>query len=343
MLKIYTDKNFLNETYRRKVFPVLFDVAYTKNKALLDAYTLVDTPEASDVMICPVDYATFFKQQKAFMKLLKTARIHAKPIWLYTAGDYGFTANIKNSYTFRLGGFDSQLNENTYVMPSFINDPYDTFLKKGFGVLQKEDKPSIGFVGHAQSGMVKYFKEYLNHFKYKLKRRFRQVLADKQTFYPSSIKRVKYLLTLQKNKRLKTDFILRRSYRAGAHSAQTQKESALQFYTNIYTNAYTFCLRGVGNFSVRFYETLAVGRIPILLNTDCRLPMADHIEWDKHCVIIDENSKITVAEAILAFHNKLSNTAFEDLQRSNRTLWETHLKREAYFLKINEFFKSKLK
>ena len=66
MLKIYTDKNFLNETYRRKVFPILFDVAYTKNETLLEAYTLVDSPETSDVIVFPVDYATFFKQQDAF-------------------------------------------------------------------------------------------------------------------------------------------------------------------------------------------------------------------------------------------------------------------------------------
>ena len=109
----------------------------------------------------------------------------------------------------------------------------------------------------------------------------------------------------------------------------------------MFNNAYNFCIRGVGNFSVRFYETLAVGRIPILLNTDCRLPLSNAIDWKKHCVILDENIETSLEQQIIDFHNSLSETEFEALQKSNRDLWLSHLNREVYFKKVYNQIKSK--
>jgi len=341
MLKLYTNTNFLTEAYRRQVFPLLFDLVFKQNQRLLEKYSIVSNIEDANIVVLPVDYAVFLKQSKPFLELLKAAKIAKLPIWIYTAGDYGFTNYIPNSYTFRLGGFDSKMDTNTYVLPSFINDPYTSVLTQGFSVLKKESKPSIGFVGHAQSGFLKYLKDYTNHLKYQVKRKLNQIMTDNQTFYPSSVKRANYLQTLAVNEGLETNFILRAKYRAGSHSPETQQGTTQQFYNNLFNNAYTFCIRGVGNFSVRFYETLAVGRIPILLNTDCRLPLSNRINWTKHCLILDASSHIKIADQILEFHKGLSASEFENIQHSNRNLWLNTLQRDAYFLKIYNQFKTK--
>jgi hypothetical protein len=314
---------------------------FKQNRTLLENYTLVDTIETADIVVFPIDYAVFLKQKEAFLGLLNSAKKNNKPIWVYTAGDYGFTNYIDNSYTFRLGGFESELDANTYILPNFINDPYKTYLSQGFSVLKKEKKPSVGFVGHAQSGVLKYIKEYSNYLKYQVKRKINISFVDSQPFYPSSIKRAKFLRVLA-NSNLDTAFILRDKYRAGSHSELTQKESSQQFYDNIFNTSYTFCIRGVGNFSVRFYETLAVGRIPILLNTDCRLPLLDTIDWSKHCLILDANSKQALPKQILEFHESLSEAQFESLQQTNRNLWLNTLQREPYFLEIAKQFKTQL-
>lgn len=341
MLHLYTNTDFLTEKHRKEVFPLLFDLVFKKNDVLLGKYQLVDAVSKADVVVFPIDYSVFITYKTEFSALLKQAKSHNKPIWVYTAGDYGFTNYIANAYTFRLGGFDSKLGENTFILPSFIDDPYQSFINQKFKPLQKEDKPTIGFVGHAQSGFSKYIKEYGNYIKYRLKRIFKRVLADKQPFYPSSIKRAKYLLQLASNKDLNTNFLFRNKYRAGLQNAATQKESSQQFYENICENGYTFCLRGVGNFSVRFYETLAVGRIPVVINTDCRFPLNHTIDWEKHCLIIDAHTKKNIAEYILEFHNSLSNAEFKNIQTSNRNLWLKYLQREAYFMEIYKYFKSK--
>ena len=339
MLRLYTNIDFLTETHRKHVFPLLFDIHYLKNESLLSHYKLVNTIESCDIVVFPIDYVAFLKERSAFLKLQKEAKTHNKPIWIYSGGEYGMTNYIHNSYTFRLGGFDSKLDENTFIIPSFINDPYSTYLKQGFSALPKEDKPSIGFVGHAQSGYGKYFKEALNHLKYKTKRVLNKLIADAQPFYPSSTKRAKYLGKLYASESLNANFILRNSYRAGVQTEADKQKTTQEFYDNIYNNAYTFCIRGVGNFSVRFYETLAAGRIPIVLNTDCRLPLANTIDWSKHCIILEESKKETLEAQIIEFHNKLTAEEFLEIQSDNRKLWENHLARHAYFITMHNLFK----
>ena len=342
MLKLYTNTDFLTEAHRRKVFPLLFDLHFLKNAELSNYYELVDEFIKCDIVVFPIDYSEFIKYTEAFNNLQQLAKKHHKPIWIYSGGDYGFTNYIKNSYTFRLSGFDSKLSDATFILPSFVNDPYLSYLSQGFSALVKENQPCIGFVGHAQLGLIKYSKEFLSFLKFMVKRSFGFILADVQSFYPSSIKRAAYLYKLQHSKALKANFILRTNYRAGVQTEADKQKSTLEFYSNIYNNPYTFCSRGVGNFSVRFYETLAVGRIPVLLNTDCRLPLNDSIDWSKYVVVLDDKKKKPLDQQIIDFHNSKSDTAFQELQKNNRKLWETHLMRPSYFIKIHDTFLNKV-
>ena len=107
-----------------------------------------------------------------------------------------------------------------------------------------------------------------------------------------------------------------------------QKEShrtTLEFYENINSSDYVVCVRGAGNFSVRFYETLAMGRIPIFVNTDCALPLENEIDWKKHVVWIERKEIKHIAEKVKDFHSALSSNDFIDLQNANRTLWNERL------------------
>ena len=72
---------------------------------------------------------------------------------------------------------------------------------------------------------------------------------------------------------LTTNYILRSKYRAGVSREKDPfHPSRLEFVNNILGSDYTVCMRGGGNFSVRFYETLSLGRIPVFIDTDCLLP-----------------------------------------------------------------------
>ncbi|WP_203257332.1 exostosin domain-containing protein [Hyunsoonleella ulvae] len=336
MLKLFTDTTFLTEQYRKQVFPLLFDLYFVESKTLLQYYMLSSDVIESDVVVFPIDYSKFLSFKSNFSKLQQIAQENNKPIWIYSSGDYGFTNYIKNSFTFRLGGFHSKMNSSNYIMPVFINDPYTIYTSHSFSSLQKENQPSVGFVGHAKGGVVKYLKELLSYTKYRFKRGIGRSKTDFQPFYPSSIKRASFLRKLQFNSGITTNFIFRNKYRAGVETKKDKVITTNEFYDNVYHNIYTFCLRGIGNFSVRFYETLAMGRIPVLLNTDCRLPFSDKIDWNNHCVIVNKPNKL--ATEILEFHNSKSKTEIETIQKSNRLLWDRYLTRKSYFINIHNIF-----
>jgi hypothetical protein len=304
---------------------------------------MVSTIEESDIAIFPLAIEYLYKIKKQFFleKFIETASQNNKKVFVFTSGDIGLTLKDSNVFIMRLGGFDSKMKVNDLIMPPFINDPY-VFLNREIKFLNKEKFPTIGFVGHSNGSFFKISKEFLLFLRLNLKRLLKIEIIDYQRFYPSSYFRKKYLSHIQNNKKIKTNFIFRKKYRAGVKSEFERQATTIDFFENIASNAYTFCMRGGGNFSVRFYETLAMGRIPILLNTDCRLPFHTKINWENHCLIINEMDSEQMNDKILEFHGKMSNQDFINIQKANRLLWEKYFTKEGFFINLESEIQSVL-
>lgn len=341
MLKIFTDINFLTEAHRRIIFPLLFDLHYLQNKKLLNFYQLVDAMEDAAIVVVPVDIGYFYKNKKVpeLLAFINKAVQLKKKVWVYSAGDIGISLNMMEVFTFRLGGFHSKLSPNTYVMPSFTNDPY-RFLNEEFKPLPKDSHPSVGFVGHASGTYANLFKAFLIYIYQQIRRMLKMDFMDGQSFYPSGFKRYGFLSLLKKNKNIQENFIFRTKYRAGVKTEEERRKTTLEFFQNIKNNPYIFCLRGGGNFSVRFYETLSMGRIPFVIDTDFRLPLAGTINWEKHCIIASEKNFM---EKLIHFHENIAEQDFEQMQINNRNLWLDSLTRDNYFIQIYAVFKVKIK
>ena len=181
--------------------------------------------------------------------------------------------------------------------------------------------------------------EFILYSIYCYKRVFKIIKTDKQFFYPSSYKRFNFLKQFSENKKVKTDFIFREKYRAGIKSEAEKIKTSKEFSENMLQNPYTFCLRGAGNFSVRLYETLAMGRIPVVIKTDFRLPLQSFIYWEKHCVLLNQDNFVT---DFIDFHNQITSSDFELMQINNLKLWNEFLNRESYFKQISAIFESKI-
>ncbi|AWG21475.1 hypothetical protein FFWV33_07965 [Flavobacterium faecale] len=336
MIKLYTDQSFLTEANRKVVFPLLFDLWYLPNTILLEKYQLVDSVESCDIAVIPVDLA-HYGTTKMIHSFIQKALHAKKMVWVYSAGDYGQTLTYP-VYTFRHGGIGSRLDKSTFVLPAFISDPLKHLGHK-FESLHKESKPQIGFVGHANNSVSKRIKELLIYLKYRFDKITAKLKTDAQPFYPSSSKRFKLLKLLADDGNVETDFIFRKKYKGGFTNQQDSNQGTTVFFENIDRNPYTFCLRGAGNFSVRFYETLAMGRIPFVIDTDFKLPLNHNIDWKNHCVIASEKQ---VVQKLLSFHNSISESDFKKMQVENRNLWLNFLEREAYFLQVYTVFKQKI-
>ena len=110
-----------------------------------------------------------------------------------------------------------------------------------------------------------------------------------------------------------------------------QSEYRRGFYESLHRSLYSVCCRGTENYAIRFYETLCLGRIPVVVDTDLRWPLEESIDYERHCLIIPKSKAGRAAELILEHHQRHSNEQLRQLQFANRRLWETQLSPAAFY------------
>lgn len=106
--------------------------------------------------------------------------------------------------------------------------------------------------------------------------------------------RIKTLRLINQCPQIKPNFIIRHQFWGGRPDAP---DLIADFLENIRTSHFTMCNRGAGNFSMRFYQTLSCGRIPVLVNTDMIFPYEDEIDWGS--VIVIANTEEELVEKIV--------------------------------------------
>ena len=178
---------------------------------------------------------------------------------------------------------------------------------------KKSEKPTISFCGYVASFPKRHI--------YRLLGRLDKVAGHDV--------RYRTLRLLETSPLVNTKFVRRNAYWGGALKfrndplkVETIRE---QYWNNLLESDYVVCVRGAGNFSYRFYEALSAGRIPLLIDTDCVLPLEGEIDWKQHCLIVPESELRRVATRILDHFHSLSSEAFEALQVANRELMFSNL------------------
>lgn len=295
-------------------------------------YALVDAPEQADYAILAMswNYYVHHKQDKEIRSLIKKSTL---TVLSYVTGDQGVSIPpLQNCLVFRANGERSKLAVNHQGFPVIIPDP----LKKHFQTqsVQLRDyqaKPVVGFCGQANGAMRNALKEVTRT----LYRNFLHGLGIRmelpQPLFSTSLLRANVLRNLATHNEVQTNFILRKKYRAGANTLEEREKTTQEFYNNLLESDYVVCVRGGGNFSVRFYEALAMGRIPVFINTDCLLPLADKIDWKQHVVWVEHSEKQKVAQKVMAFHQQHTPASFKKLQQANRNLWQERLTLSGFF------------
>lgn len=159
------------------------------------------------------------------------------------------------------------------------------------GIYLNNPELSIGFVGHKDNGRQKYI-DY---------------------FSKSSIK---------------TDFIIRDQWFNKSAAKEVNKMES-EFFKNISDNLFTFCYRGGGNFSVRFYEVIMMGRIPLVIDTDCMFPYEDEIDYSKVGLFVQESelNNLNLEEVIKEWYDKNKDNLL-DIQKNNRKIYEKYFHKQ---------------
>ena len=342
MIRLYTEFDHYESNQRKYLFDILRPYIPV-NK--LDSYGItkqniefVNSLEESQICLLPMAWNYYVNNnciEKA-KKLIKDANSSEKKILIWTAGDYHLTLpNYNNIIRLSASVYFSNQNFFTIPLPIVINDPL-RFLSMDRIMLKKLSiKPIVGFCGQSDKNIIislmKMIRLIKNNFKYKLN----LSALYSGSIIPPTYKRKLILDIIEKSPIVKSNFIRRSRYLGGEYSDKKKIEIIRkEFYDNIISSDYTICIRGTGNFSARFYETLALGRIPVFINTDCRLPFDNVINWKKHLIWIEEDEIYNLEEKINDYHQSLTIEKYYDIQKKNRKIWNKYFRFSGFF---NEF------
>lgn len=297
------------------------------------AYETTQDAALADLFVLTYDLSFYYQAQKLdeVRSLIEKAKNAGKPVWVFTGGDQGITYADTYVSLLRMGGMASRNPGNQYVMPPFIPDPVCDLPDGTWQPAPYDPKPVLGFCGHADSSVSRQIVDAWRAVKTRFSMAAGKHPFDAQGLHSPPVMRAGVLKRLERENNLTTVFIKHKKYKGGVRKGEEELAARLSYLLNIFQTAYTVCMRGAGNYSVRFYDALALGRIPLLVDTDCMLPLLGLINWQKHCFIHPFHRRRTLADDLLTFHHRFTGDSFIQWQAENRSLWKNYLCYEGFF------------
>lgn len=298
--------------------------------------------EEADLAVLPSDWKWYrrHRQEQLAFEFVSQARRAGKPVVVFLYGDVDEPVPF-DAFVFRSSLYRSARKNREFALPSWPTDIVSEYLNGDLVTREKKTKPTVGFCGTAQwdrQRRLRYFARLgaeligVKEKKYLLRGHYLNLRAS-------------ILQRLQRCADIDANFVLRTRYWGGSYLSQDDSwdhdlkaRVRREFVENMINSDYTVCMRGEGNYSVRLYETLMCGRIPLFIDTDCILPYDFAVDWKKHCVWVEPNERSKVAMKLTTFHETLSDDEFSQLQRQERELWEQWLSPHGFFSNFYRHF-----
>ena len=205
------------------------------------------------------------------------------------------------------------------------------------------EKPVVGFCGRADGkvhGSLDRFWSFARSTK-------RSLLTGKPS-YPYRQLRARCIEAVKNDQRLVANLDVQDAFwgrKEESSKAVTTDEMIIarpRFVANLINCDYVLCPRGAGNFSIRLYEALSLGRIPIVVHCDGLLPFEDKIDWDRFIVRISPQDVGQLGDAVMVFH-EARRAEFTELQLNIRRLWQTYFEPSAFFVRLVETLRSDMR
>lgn len=347
-LNIFSDKSILenNQPHVTMLYPFfgknsdIFEDASQLGK--YDTYTQTGSHffemtslEKADIAIFPIpwEHVTRDKRNKYKFDLFHDeADDYGIPTVIFYWSDGDELISIKNTIIFRTSFYRSTRKKYEYAMPAWSDDIISRYFNGVIQIREKSPSPSIGFTGYAPEHSVL---SVLWHNKIRDKLKLKRANEGKLSSIRSDA-----LQILEKDPSVKKNFIIRKDFWGTIPDMAIRTKQRNEFIQNLIESDYSLCVRGGGNFSYRFYETLCCGRVPLLVDTDCVFPYDFEIDWKKYCIWIDETDLQTIGDRVIEFHNKISPREFSNLQYKCRDVWENYLSPEGFFKNFYKHFVS---
>lgn len=339
-LKLYVNKGFLtkdllvipllfpffgamfrgNSPYATKTYEYGFDPEY---------FELVSFVHDAEYVLIPYDYWQIQKRHPELLEqMIKEAQDAGKLILIDASGDAAGKIEVPNSRILRINQYRHDLSGNEITVPVPCEDLLESHGGGQIVLREKGETPIIGFVGWGRLS----FKQRMRTIVKELPRRFLSLLIRRYAVYRKGVFwREKAIQIFERSSKVKTNFIIRASYSGNIRTMIGDPvKNREEFVKNILDSDYTLVVKGDANAATRFYETLALGRIPVVIDTECMFPLEGKINYREFCVFINYTDLKKAPEILADFHKKLSPEEFVAMQQKARYIFKDYLRSDAF-------------
>ncbi len=306
-------------------------------------FELVGDPQRADWIIIPIfsSALTSDKGKDLVSEAHLLAQKFRKPFAIFSNTDIIVDPKVTPVFIFSPGTYASMKNQVELPVLLYY-DPIQRWQNGNWKPRIFNGVIEIGFCGQATRNPLKFLKDWytIESLRFK-KKNGKSPFLYIPRFLPA-FERGRLLRSLESSKGLKTNFLLRSHYKAGATTTADKNKVEKEFYENIYSNLFTLCLRGMGNYSVRFYQTLAMGRIPVLIDTDSNLPFSDQIDYKNIVVKVPFSDRFKTEDYLIDFLKNKTNSDLVKIQEACRKVWMDHFNSKAILENLSIEMKSLL-
>jgi hypothetical protein len=304
----------------------LFQNVTIKNPQEL--YIQVSSLQEADYIAIPYNYFSIKSNTAYIKRIINMSAATSKKILLFAYGDSDEDISIPQSIVFRTSQYKYKKKDNEILMPAYVEDLMSHSQSKP---RIKSQSPTVGFTGFAG------FKSSATYIKYLMKIlvcEIKTIIRGKQyqAHKPGIYFRRKAISIINTSKVVISNIIIRSTYSGNARTIELSPTQARQEYIeNIVNSDFILAPKGDGNYSLRFFEILSLGRIPVLIDTECLLPLTEMVPYNKCIVKIDYRDIHKCDEIIAMFYNLLSPEEFINMQLTARKVFEEYLSFESFF------------
>lgn len=292
-------------------------------------FTLVKNVSKADFILIPHIYK-FISDHSYLREAENFAKQAGKPLILSAFGDNDNVVVDDSTIVFRYTQYRHRKRDNDIMTPT--HSPGASLETLIYPQKKINEIPVLGFCGWADYANI------VDKLKASTKNLFWGIMAilvntpamraRKKGIYF----RKKALAELSKSKIIKTSFIVRKSFSSHKETISLDSGRARkEFVVNILESDLSLAIKGDGNTSVRFYEILSLGRIPIIIDTDCILPLEDIIDYRDFCLIIPYEKIYKADVLIRKFYDEMSEQDFLNKQRIAYTAFNNYLRADKFY------------
>lgn len=222
-----------------------------------------------------------------------------------------------------------------HAWPVLIHDHLEALYDGDLAPRPWRQRPTVGFCGQATASMAGRARLLAGKLRSRAAHRLGRTDRVPPPLRSHLALRRRVLEVLRRAPGVDTDFVVRDRYRAGVRTLDDRADrthpTATAFFENLRGSDYTVCVRGGGNFSTRLYETLCLGRIPVIVDTDLVLPWEGRVPWHELAVRVPAAALDELPGRLLDLHAGFDDAAFAELQRRCRALWVDRLSVPGFF------------